>query len=89
MDNLYIDYEQGYILGNKIQEEAKVLNSLINRIKDIQLRINEKVNNEFSKELEVKTEIISKLSDVVEETGDFLVNVSNAYILTEKSGKFE
>lgn len=83
MDNLYIDYEQGVILGNKIYEKAKQINELLNKIDTIQNKLsnelNIKIDTNIQNELLTRIKVMNKLKDVVEETGLFLINVSNAY----------
>lgn len=89
MDNLYIDYEQGHILGTKIQSESKELIVLLNKLNTIQEKLKNNVNidEKCTKELLTRTKIMFKLADIVSETGDFLVNVSNAYRVTEQVGE--
>lgn len=83
MDNLYIDYEQGVILGTKIQGEAKDLSALLKNIKDIQEELqpilNDSNDEKYLKAMVNQTQIVDKLVETIEETGNFLVNVSNAY----------
>lgn len=83
MDNLYLDYEQGLSLGSKIQSEAKDLKSLLSRIKEIQDKLEKSLDEENDKNylssIVGQTKIMEKLSETIEETGNFLVNVSTAY----------
>ena len=83
MDNLYIDYEQGLSLGSKIQGEAKDLKTLLSQIKEIQDKLESLLTDENDKNylesIAGQTKIMDKLAETIEETGNFLVNVSTAY----------
>lgn len=83
MDNLYIDYEQGIVLGNKIRGEASELKTLLDNMREIEDRLNSLMESDEEKkylsEINSQTKIMNMLADAVEETGTFLVNVSNAY----------
>lgn len=75
MDNLYIDYEKGIDLGERIKNKSFELNELLKRIENIHNKIED---NDINK-LNIDLKSIIKLSEVVKETGDFLINVSKAY----------
>ena len=83
MDNLYIDYEQGLSLGSKIQGEAKDVKTLLSQIKEIQDKLESLLTDENDKNylesIAGQTKIMDKLAETIEETGNFLVNVSTAY----------
>ena len=83
MDNLYLDYEQGLCLGSKIQGEAKDVKTLLSQIKEIQDKLESLLTDENDKNylesIAGQTKIMDKLAETIEETGNFLVNVSTAY----------
>ena len=72
---MYIDYEKGLVLGEQLKVESIKLNELLNKLDNIQSNINnEKLNN-----LQNDLKVIIKLSEIVDKTSNFLINVSNAY----------
>ncbi len=83
MDNLYIDYEQGLILGNKIKSEANDFKELMTRFEEIQQKLDTIMTDDNEKkklkEMVSQTRIMNMLADSSLETGEFLINVSNAY----------
>lgn len=84
MDNLYIDFEQGLILGNKIKSEANDLKELLIKFEEIQKKLDTIMTEEEEEKKKIKeiisqTRIVNMLADSSLETGDFLINVSNAY----------
>lgn len=83
MDNIYIDYEQGMVLGTKIQKKSKELKTLLSKLNEIEDKLKNATNDfkdeEYLRVLLTQTKIMYKLSDVVDETGNFLINVSKAY----------
>lgn len=83
MDNLYIDFEQGLILGNKIKSEANDLKELLEKFGKIQEKLDiimtEEDEKKKIKEIISQTRIVNMLADTSLETGEFLINVSNAY----------
>ncbi len=83
MDNIYIDYEKGMILGTKIQQKSKELKTLLSKLNEIEEQLkmatNDLEDEEYLRALLTQTKIMYKLSDVVDETGNFLINVSEAY----------
>lgn len=83
MDNLYIDFEQGLILGSEIKEKANDLKELLAKFEEIEKKL-DIVMTEDDEKLKLKqlisqTRIVNMLADSTLETGNFLVNVSNAY----------
>lgn len=83
MDNIYIDYEQGIILGSKINKKSKELKILLTKLNEIEEKLKnaiyESSDEKYLRSLLTQTKIMYKLSDVVDETGKFLINVSEAY----------
>lgn len=83
MDNLYIDFEQGLILGNKIKNEANDLKQLLLKFNDIHEKLDnimiEEEEKKKVKELISQIKIMNMLADSSLETGEFLTNVSKAY----------
>ncbi len=83
MNNLYIDYEQGITLGNDIQAKAQELNTLLknisNDLEDLKPILNDNTDQEYLKQIEDQTLIMDKLVEAINQTGTFLINVSNAY----------
>lgn len=83
MDNIYIDFEQGMVLGTKIGQKSKELKALLAKLNEIEDKLknasNDFKDDEYLRSLLTKTKIMYKLSDVVDETGNFLINVSQAY----------
>lgn len=83
MDNIYIDYEQGPILGTKIQGEANDLKNLLLELEKIQEKLSvvlkDSNDEQYLKAVSAQTKIMSKLAEAIDETGNFLVDVSNAY----------
>lgn len=83
MDNLYLDYEQGIILGNEIKDGAHKFNILLDKIYEIEEKLNNELGNKIDKnirkELLTRAKIMDKLGELIDETGNFLVNVSSAY----------
>lgn len=83
MDNIYIDFEQGMILGTRIGQKSKELKALLAKLNEIEDKLknasNDFKDDEYLRSLLTKTKIMYKLSDVVDETGNFLINVSQAY----------
>lgn len=75
MNDLYIDFEKGLNLGEKIKDKSFKLNQLLKELEDIQGTI----EDDDIKNLNDDLNVIVKLSEIVGETGDFLINVSNAY----------
>lgn len=84
MNNLYIDYEKGLGLGKKICDESVKLNELLLKLENIQNKINENHTSDDIKKLNIDLRTIIKLSEIVGETGNFLINVSNAYMEVDK-----
>ena len=76
MNNLYIDYDKCLDIGLNIKDDYKKLLVLINKLKEI--NTNEELNNDLKE--------IIKLSEIIDVTGDFLINVSNAYKKDENVG---
>lgn len=83
MDNIYIDYEQGMILGAKIHQKSKELKKLLTKLNEIEEKLKNAIydsnDEDYLRALLTQTKIMYKLSDVVDETGKFLINVSEAY----------
>lgn len=83
MDNLYVDFEQGLILGNKIKNEANDLKQLLLKFNDIHEKLDnimiEEEEKKKVKELISQIKIMNMLADSSLETGEFLTNVSKAY----------
>lgn len=76
MNNLYIDYDKCLNIGISIKDDYKKLVQLINKLNDI--NTNEELKNDLKE--------ITKLSEIIDVTGDFLINVSNAYKKVENVG---
>ena len=76
MNNLYIDYERCINIGNDIKKDYIRLNELLNKLNEF--NTNEELTNDLKE--------IIKLSEIIDVTGDFLVNVSNAYKNVENAG---
>lgn len=76
MNNLYIDYDKCLGIGLNIKDDYKKLAQLINKLNDI--NTNEELKNDLKE--------ITKLSEIIDVTGDFLINVSNAYKKVENVG---
>jgi len=76
MNNLYIDYDKCLNIGISIKDDYKKLAQLINKLNDI--NTNEELKNDLKE--------ITKLSEIIDVTGDFLINVSNAYKKVENVG---
>ena len=83
MDNLYIDYEQGILLGNKLKEESSELKNLLLKFSSMQEKLKYILNGdndyEVYKNLTTQTQVVDKLLDLISETSNFLINVSDAY----------
>ena len=83
MDNIYIDYEQGMILGTEINQKSKDLKTLLTKLNEIEEKLKNAIyesnDDKYLRALLTQTKIMYKLSDVVDETGKFLINVSKAY----------
>lgn len=83
MNNLYIDYENGPKLGRNIKDKSKNLRILLDDLNKLEEKFSDVISTEKDnkklKELKIQTEIIKKLNESVEETGDFLIKVSKAY----------
>ncbi len=83
MDNIYIDYEQGMILGTEINQKSKDLKTLLTKLNEIEEKLKNAIyesnDDKYLRALLTQTKIMYKLSDVVDETGKFLINVSEAY----------
>lgn len=75
MNDLYIDFEKGIDLGEKIKKESFELESLLKQLENI----HKTIENNNIKKLDNDLKIIIKLSEVIGETGEFLINVSKAY----------
>lgn len=90
MNNLYIDYEKGKVIGSKLQEEAEVLKQLLDKLYEINEKLESNVKDEiveeYCKPLLANTKVIYKLSDLVLSTGKTLTNISAAYCQVEKNG---
>ena len=93
MNNLYIDYEKGKVIGNKIKEESLELKRLLDEFNQIQEKLKNSISNiaseTYSKPIMSQLKIMYKLADLTEETSDLLINISNAYIDVENSTKME
>lgn len=83
MDNIYIDYNQGATLGHKIQGESTDLKNLLDRLREIQEQLkpilNDSNDEKYVKTIDGELKVMEKLAETIDETGSFLVNVSNAY----------
>ena len=83
MDNIYIDYEQGLVLGRKIQKEADDLMTLLHSIKEVQEKLQpilkDSNDEKYLNNIINQTKFMDKLAETIEETGNFLVDVSTAY----------
>lgn len=79
MNNLYIDYEKGIDFGAEIKDKSIKLYELLQNMKDIQDKLSINDNNDDLKQLNNDLNVIIALSEIVGQTGDFLINVSNAY----------
>ena len=75
MNNLYIDYDKCVDIGYDLKKDYKQLKELFNKLSG--LNNNEELNNDLKE--------INKLSEVIDVTGDFLINVSNAYKKVEST----
>jgi hypothetical protein len=76
MNNLYIDYDKSLDIGKDIKQEYKKLIELLNKLNEIST----------NEELSIDLKEIIKLSEIIDVTGDFLINVSNAYKDVENVG---
>lgn len=87
MDNFYIDYKKGIQLGNEMKIDADELKKLLARYSYIHEKLksvsNIENNYEYSKQLSVQMQVMNKLSDLVTETSNLLINISSAYIDVE------
>ena len=90
MNNLYIDYDKGKVIGSKLQEEAEVLKQLLDKLYEINEKLESNVKDEiveeYCKPLLANTKVIYKLSDLTLATGKTLTNISSAYYQVEKNG---
>ena len=89
--NMYIDYDKGKVLGSKLQEEAKVLNELLNKLSEIHEKLEENVKEEieeqYGKPLFSNIDMMKEFNELVNSTGSALSNISSAYIKVEKSSE--
>ena len=89
--NMYIDYDKGKVLGSKLQEEAKVLNELLNKLSEIHEKLEENVKEEieeqYGKPLFSNIDMMKEFNELVNSTGSALSNISTAYIKVEKSSE--
>ncbi len=82
MDNMYVDYKLSTRLGKKFQDEASDLKKILCDIDKIQsqLKVVGKLEDDkYIQKINCGKKIMMILSDAVQETGDFLVNVSEAH----------
>jgi len=90
MNNLYIDYDKSKVIGNKLQEEATVLKQLLDKLYEINEKLEDNVKDEileeYSKPLLANTKVVYKLVDLASTTGCALTNISAAYCQVEKNG---
>lgn len=93
MNNLYIDYEKGKTLGNKIKDESQELKKLLSELTDVQDKLKGYIDlvalETYAKPLSTKTKVIYKLVDLTSETSNLLINISDAYLKVEKSSQME
>ena len=93
MNNLYIDYENGKALGNKIKDESQELKKLLSELNDVQDKLKKYIDlvalETYAKPLTTKTKIMNKLVDLTSETSNLLINISDAYLKVENSSKME
>lgn len=93
MDDLYIDYKNGILLGKKLQEDSNNLINLLNSYNDVHEKLKHLVDDttyeKYGKLLSVDTKIMCKLSEVIMETGNVLINISSAYEKIENLSKEE
>ena len=65
MNNLYIDYDKGKVIGSKLQEESEVLKQLLDKLYDINEKLESNVKDEiveeYCKPLLANTKVIYKL----------------------------
>ena len=90
MNNLYLDYEEAKIVGSKLQEESDVLKQLLDKLYDINEKlegsIKSEIMDEYSKPLLSNTKTMYKLAELTKVTGSALSNISSAYYSVEKNG---
>ena len=88
--NMYIDFEKGKVLGSKLQEEAKVIDELLNKLNEIQSKLENNVKDEietnYSKPLFSNVKMMNQFSELVSSTGKTLSSISAAYTKVEKNG---
>ena len=93
MNNLYIDYEKGKILGNKIKEESTELKKLLDELSTIENKLKNSVDlvvlETYAKPLLSQTKLMYKFVDLTTETSNLLISISDAYIDVENSKKVE
>ena len=90
MNNMYIDYDKCKVIGSKLQEEAEVLKQLLDKLYEINEKLEDNIKpeilEEYCKPLISNTKVIYKLSELTQTTGKALTNISAAYCLVEKNG---
>lgn len=88
--NMYIDYEKGKKLGNKLQDEAKVIEELLLKLNEIQEKLEgnlkDEIDNNYSKPLFSNIKMMNQFATFVDSTGHALSNISSAYTRVEKNG---
>ena len=90
MNNLYLDYEKGSTLGTKMRDDSKELNNLLNKFKELQEKLNGKIDSkieeQYTKALLTNLKVMYKLSELIDVTGELISNVSSAYKKVEENG---
>lgn len=90
MNNLYIDYDKCKVIGIKLQEESNSLKELLDKLYEINEKlednIKDEINEEYSKPLLSNTKVMYKLAELTSSTGKTLTNISSAYCLVENNG---
>lgn len=90
MNNMYIDYDKSKVIGSKLQEEASVLKQLLDKLYEINEKLEDNVKDEileeYCKSLLANTKVVYKLVELASSTGSTLTNISSAYCQVEKNG---